>query len=208
MKVPIEEIEVGYELPPLSHVMNVPGMNQGKLIDPNSGEGNAIHFDEQFSRQEGLKAPVATGITSTFYANQLLTDFFGEDWLRGGSLATKFIVPMYFAETTFQKLASLPIDNVTSFPLELRRQAIGVEGDLRIGQGTYDLQLDVQVLDGAEQLLGSLGIQAQQPLVCCGLKVRQLGGHGQVNALLGEPALELPCNLAALKRQGVVLAET
>ena len=103
MKVPIEEIEVGYELPPLSHVMNVPGMNQGKLIDPNSGEGNAIHFDEQFSRQEGLKAPVATGITSTFYANQLLTDFFGEDWLRGGSLATKFIVPMYFAETIICK---------------------------------------------------------------------------------------------------------
>ena len=99
MKVPIEEIEVGYELPPLSHVMNVPGMAQGVMIDPDSGEGNPIHFDEQFSRQQGLKAPVATGITSAFYANQLLTEFFGEDWLKGGSLATQFIAPMYLAET-------------------------------------------------------------------------------------------------------------
>lgn len=103
MNVPIEQIEAGYELPPLSHVMNVPGMTQGKLTDPNSGEGNPIHFDEQFARQQGLKAPVATGITSAFYANQLLTEFFGEDWLRGGSLATKFIAPMYLAEAIICK---------------------------------------------------------------------------------------------------------
>ncbi len=103
MKVRVQDIEVGYELPPLRHVMNVPGMTQGKLTDPNSGEGNPIHFDEQFAKQQGLKAPVATGITSTFYANQLLTEFFGEHWLRGGCLAAKFIAPMYLAETIICK---------------------------------------------------------------------------------------------------------
>lgn len=99
MKVTIEEIDVGFELPPLSHVIDVHGMNKGELVDPENEKANAIHFDEQFSRQQGFSAPVATGMTSTFYANQLLTDFFGEHWLRGGSLATKYVVPMYFGET-------------------------------------------------------------------------------------------------------------
>ncbi len=98
MKVPIENIDAGYELPPLSHVMDIYGMNKGELIDPASGKGNALHFDEQFSRREGLKAPVATGWAANYYANQLLTEFFGEHWLRGGCLATKFIAPMYLGD--------------------------------------------------------------------------------------------------------------
>lgn len=99
MKVSIEEIDVGFELPPLSHVIDEHGMNKGELVDAQNEKANAIHFDEQFSKQQGFTAPVATGMTSTFYANQLLTDFFGEYWLRGGSLATKYVVPMYFGET-------------------------------------------------------------------------------------------------------------
>jgi acyl dehydratase len=99
MKVAIEKIDVGFELPPLSHVIDVHGMNKGETVDTKNEKANAIHFDEQFSKQQGFSSPVATGMTSTFYANQLLMDFFGEDWIRGGSLATKYIVPMYFGET-------------------------------------------------------------------------------------------------------------
>jgi acyl dehydratase len=99
MKVNIEEIDVGFELPPLSHVMDEHGMNKGEYVDPQGKKANAIHFDAQFSKEQGLDSPVATGMTSTYYANQLLTNFFGEDWLRGGSLATKFVDPMYLGET-------------------------------------------------------------------------------------------------------------
>jgi acyl dehydratase len=99
MRMPIEKIDVGFELPPLSHVIDVHGMNKGEIVDSENQKSNAIHFDEQFSKQQGFSSPVATGMTSTFYANQLLTDFFGEDWFRGGSLATKYILPMYFGET-------------------------------------------------------------------------------------------------------------
>ena len=103
MRVNIEEIDVGFELPPLSHVIDVHGMNKGEFVDSENQKSNAIHFDEQFSKQQGFNSPVATGMTSTFYANQLLTDFFGEDWFSGGSLATKYIVPMYFGETIICK---------------------------------------------------------------------------------------------------------
>jgi acyl dehydratase len=99
MKAILDQIEVGFELPSSSHIIDVHGMNKGESVDTENQKSNAIHFDEQFSKQQGFSAPVATGMTSTFYANQLLTDFFGEDWLRGGALATKYIVPMYFGET-------------------------------------------------------------------------------------------------------------
>ncbi len=99
MRVPIEKIDVGFELPPLSHVIDVHGMKKGEFVDAENQKSNAIHFDEQFSKQQGFSSPVATGMTSTFYANQLLTDFFGQDWFSGGSLATKYILPMYFGET-------------------------------------------------------------------------------------------------------------
>lgn len=99
MKITIEKIDVGFELPPLSHVIDVHGMNKGEIVDSKNEKSNAIHFDEKFSKEQGFSSPVATGMTSTFYANQLLTDFFGEDWFLGGSLATKYVVPMYFGET-------------------------------------------------------------------------------------------------------------
>ena len=103
MKVRVEDIDVGFELPSLSKVMVLEGMNAGKIIIPGTVEANPIHSDPEASKREGLKAPIATGMTSTFWLNQMLTDFFGEDWLRGGTLADRYIAPIYLGDQVMCK---------------------------------------------------------------------------------------------------------
>lgn len=98
MRVSIDKIDVGYELTPLSKVMGEEGMNAGSLGI--ISYENPIHFDPEYSRKAGLKAPIATGMTTTFYLNQLAMDFFGEAWVTGTSaMQYKYISPVYLGDT-------------------------------------------------------------------------------------------------------------
>ncbi|MFQ5875838.1 MAG: MaoC family dehydratase, partial [Dehalococcoidia bacterium] len=57
--------------------------------------GKNIHTDPAFARSRGLPDVIADGSQTTAEISRVLTEFFGEGFLRGGSLSTKFIKPVY-----------------------------------------------------------------------------------------------------------------
>jgi acyl dehydratase len=57
--------------------------------------GNPIHHDPTFAKNAGLPAPIATGVMSSAFLSEMLTQAFGIEWLRSGSIDVKFIRPIY-----------------------------------------------------------------------------------------------------------------
>jgi MaoC like domain len=56
--------------------------------------GSNIHTDESYAREQGLETVIADGMIVTNWLSSLLTDLFGEDYLRAGELRTKYIKPI------------------------------------------------------------------------------------------------------------------
>lgn len=94
MSVDIKQLTVGQDLPSLTKEMTL-----DKMSLPVWAAGNKIHFDPEFSRAQGLPAPIATGEMSTAYLSELLTRVFGADWVRGGRLNMKFVKPLFAGDT-------------------------------------------------------------------------------------------------------------
>lgn len=82
--------QVGTTLGPLRKVMTREAMANEVMAG-----GNPIHYDEDFARQAGLPAPIATGMISHGYLVQLLLQTFGTHWLTGGRIAISFIKPVF-----------------------------------------------------------------------------------------------------------------
>jgi 3-hydroxybutyryl-CoA dehydratase len=57
--------------------------------------GPNIHTDDGLARANGLPGRVADGMVSTNWISTLLTDTFGERYLEGGSLRTRYVRPIY-----------------------------------------------------------------------------------------------------------------
>jgi 3-hydroxybutyryl-CoA dehydratase len=56
--------------------------------------GSNIHTDESYAREQGLETVIADGMIVTNWLSSLLIEQFGEDYLRGGELRTKYIKPI------------------------------------------------------------------------------------------------------------------
>lgn len=54
-----------------------------------------IHTDDQMARDNGLPGRVADGMVSTNWLSSALTDAFGDRYLRGGSLRTRYVRPIF-----------------------------------------------------------------------------------------------------------------
>ena len=50
-----------------------------------------IHTDWEIAIKGGLPAPIAQGLMSHAYLAEMLTRFFGKNWLQGGKIDVKFI---------------------------------------------------------------------------------------------------------------------
>lgn len=57
--------------------------------------GKNIHTDYEFARGRGLPDVMADGSQTVAEISRVLTQFFGEGFLRDGRLVTKFIKPVY-----------------------------------------------------------------------------------------------------------------
>lgn len=57
--------------------------------------GPNIHTDDALARANGLPGRVADGMVSTNWISTLLTDAFGERYLEGGSLRTRYVRPIF-----------------------------------------------------------------------------------------------------------------
>jgi len=54
-----------------------------------------IHTDDRIARDNGLPSRVADGMISTNWISSALTEAFGEGYLRGGSLRTRYVRPIF-----------------------------------------------------------------------------------------------------------------
>jgi acyl dehydratase len=54
-----------------------------------------IHTHDGLARANGLPARVADGMVSTNWISSLLTEFYGMNYLEGGSLRTRYVRPIY-----------------------------------------------------------------------------------------------------------------
>ena len=89
-----KRLEVGEELPPLKKTI------QQRQIDCYSGvRPHSIHTDPEWARQKGFRAPLAQAMMSTAYVSQLMVQFVGEGYIKGGKLSVAFTKPVYAGDT-------------------------------------------------------------------------------------------------------------
>jgi 3-hydroxybutyryl-CoA dehydratase len=87
-------LEVGAELPPLTKTI------QQRQIDCYSGvRPNSIHTDPEWARRKGFRAPLAQAMMSTAYVSQLMTQFAGQGFVKGGKMSVSFIKPVIVGDT-------------------------------------------------------------------------------------------------------------
>jgi len=86
--------EIGKELPPLTKTI---GQRQ---IDCFSGvRPHSIHTDPEWARNKGFRAPLAQAMMSTAYVSELMVQFAGAGFVRGGSMSVSFIKPVVVGDT-------------------------------------------------------------------------------------------------------------
>ena len=94
MKPGTAEAAVGAKLPTFKKTI------VQRQIDCFSGvRPNSIHTDEEWARKKGFRAPLAQGMMSTAYVSQLMVEFLGEGFVRGGRMSVSFIKPVIVGDT-------------------------------------------------------------------------------------------------------------
>ena len=81
-----KNMEVGQKLPPLKKDVTFENI---RLFSMWSNRN--IHTDWEIAIKGGLPAPIAQGLMSHAYLAEMLTQFFGKNWLQGGKIDVKFI---------------------------------------------------------------------------------------------------------------------
>ena len=91
---PARRLEVGDELQPLTKTI------VQRQIDCFSGvRPNSIHTDPEWARKKGFRAPLVQAMMSTAYVSQLMMQFLGAGYAKGGALSVSFIKPVYVGDT-------------------------------------------------------------------------------------------------------------
>ena len=89
-----DSIQIGTELAP-----RVKPIAQ-RQIDCYSGvRPKSIHTDAEWAQKKGFAAPLAQGLMSTAYVSQMMVDFLGEGFVKGGRLNASFIKPVLAGDT-------------------------------------------------------------------------------------------------------------
>jgi acyl dehydratase len=80
------DMNVGQKLPPVQKEVSFENI---RLFSMWSNRN--IHTDWEVAKKGGLPAPIAQGLMSHAYLCEMLTRFFGKNWLQGGRIDVKFI---------------------------------------------------------------------------------------------------------------------
>lgn len=87
-------IEIGFELAP-----RIKPISQ-RQIDCYSGvRPKSIHTDAEWAKKKGFAAPLAQGLMSSAYVSQMMVDFLGEGFVKGGRISASFIKPVLAGDT-------------------------------------------------------------------------------------------------------------
>lgn len=87
-------MQAGEELPPLTkHITQ-------RQIDCYSGvRPYSIHTDPEWARKKGFKTALVQAMMSTGYVSQLMVDYLGTGFVKGGKMSVAFIKPVYAGDT-------------------------------------------------------------------------------------------------------------
>ncbi len=69
-----------------------------------NGDNDIIHYDAEYARSRGFKAPIAHGLMVQGYASALGAEKYGPDWFTRGVMEVKFVGPMFPDETVSIKI--------------------------------------------------------------------------------------------------------
>ena len=87
-------LEIGEEVPPLRKTI------QQRQIDCFSGvRPNSIHTDEAWARKKGFRAPLAQAMMSAAYVSELMMQFLGAGYVKGGRVSLSFTKPVIVGDT-------------------------------------------------------------------------------------------------------------
>jgi acyl dehydratase len=86
MMIARKSMEKGQALPPVQKEVTFENI---RLFSMWSNRN--IHTDWEVATKGGFPAPIAQGLMSHAYLCEMLTRFFGENWLKGGKIEVKFI---------------------------------------------------------------------------------------------------------------------
>lgn len=78
-------IEPGFEIPTISKFVTFEKM---QLYEP--GVKN-LHTDVETAKKAGLPGPIIGGQQSYAYLSEMLMNFFGEGWVKGGKIAVSLV---------------------------------------------------------------------------------------------------------------------
>ena len=70
-----------------------------------NGDNDIIHYDPEYARARGFKAPIAHGLMVQGYASDLAIAKYGDAWFTRGYLEVKFVGPFYPDETVTVEIA-------------------------------------------------------------------------------------------------------
>lgn len=85
MAIANKNMEVGQEIPSVRKEIT---LLQSRLFS--LWTTRSIHTDWEVAKKGGLPAPIAQGLMSHSYISEMMTNFFGETWLKGGKLSVYF----------------------------------------------------------------------------------------------------------------------
>lgn len=97
MALATRDLPVGYEFPSRVKPMTQERVNVYSDLHLSTAEGHfmlhpkSIFTDEEFAKGQGLPGTVAPGMIYAAWVSAMLVDLFGEGYVKGGQLHTKFI---------------------------------------------------------------------------------------------------------------------
>jgi acyl dehydratase len=89
-----ETIEIGSELPVVKKTIIQ------RQIDCYSGvRPHSIHTDPDWARKKGFRTALAQALMSSAYVSQMMVQFLGEGFVKGGTITASFIKPVLEGDT-------------------------------------------------------------------------------------------------------------
>jgi len=94
VKQPTAELPVGAELPVITKTI------AQRQIDCYSGvRPHSIHTDAEWAAKKGFRAPLAQALMSTAYVSQMMVEYLGQGFVKGGAISVAFIKPVLAGDT-------------------------------------------------------------------------------------------------------------
>lgn len=99
MKMPLDKLIEGYELPSITKKVTFDKMRTYEGW-PNIKN---IHSDDEVARGVGLPRAVCRGNMFLAYVSEMICNVFEEYWLKGGKLSANLLVPVFSGDTVTAK---------------------------------------------------------------------------------------------------------